>query len=157
MVDNWWCKVYFKSPFGILWYSSTIYIFVEEYISLFIIFIFKSSLRVVSSHMISTKLVSLFVKNRNFWDFLQWEDHPETTLHFRYEKKSPPPKAQEKKILINTYTIRENHNTQFLQWNNTRYLEKCWKKKRMLIIISLSWIEFKIVRLSSQYMKKESI
>ena len=98
--------------------------------------------------MISTKLVSLFVKNRNFWDFLQWEDHPETTLHFRYEKKSPPPKAQEKKILINTYTIRENHNTQFLQWNNTRYLEKCWKKKRMLIIISLSRIEFKIVWLS---------
>ena len=80
--------------------------------------------------MISTKLVSLFVKNRNFWDFLQWEDHPETTSHFRYEKKSPPPKAQEKKILIliDTYTIRENHNTQFLQWNNTRYLEQFWKK-----------------------------
>ena len=51
---NWWCKVC-SSPFGILWYSSTIYIFVEEYTSLLIIFIFKS-LRVVSSHMI-TKLV----------------------------------------------------------------------------------------------------
>ena len=119
---------YIKVHLEFFWYSSTIYIFVEEYISLLIlIFIFKS-LRVVSSHMISTKLVSLFVKNRNFWDFLQWEDHPETTSHFRYEKKSPPPKAQEKKILINTYTIRENHNTQFLQWNNTRYLEKCWKR-----------------------------